>query len=101
MPGFSVLLAAVLKYILNITLIPIYGEIIVPITTIIYHTVNCFIVTFILYKTLKTKPDYTNIFIKPLISSAIMGIVVLGMYYLFGLINISVTIQVNDHIYAR
>lgn len=92
-PGISVLIAAVLKYILNIVLIPIYGEVIVPITTIIYHAVNCFIVTFVLYRTLRTKPDFKNAFIKPLVSSAIMGIVVLGMYYLLGMFNIATTIK--------
>lgn len=79
-PGISVVVAAVVKYILNITLIPIYGEVIVPITTIVYHLVNCLIVTTVLYKALKSSPDMKNIIIKPFASSAIMGIVVYLLY---------------------
>lgn len=79
-PGVSILISAFVKYILNITLIPVYGETIVPITTIIYHLVNCMIVTIILYKTLKSKPDITNIFVKPLFASIIMGVVVYILY---------------------
>lgn len=85
-PGLSVLVAAVVKYILNITLIPIYGEIIVPITTIVYHLVNCLIVTGVLYRTLKCKPDIKNIILKPMISSIIMGIVVIISYKGFSLL---------------
>ena len=79
-PGVSILISAIVKYILNILLIPIYGEIIVPITTIIYHLVNCLIVTVILYKTLKSRPDMKNIFIKPLFISIAMGVVVYLAY---------------------
>lgn len=79
-PGISVVVAAVVKYILNMTLIPIFGEVIVPITTIVYHLVNCLIVTTVLYKTLKSKPDMKNIIIKPFVSSAIMGVVVYLLY---------------------
>lgn len=79
-PGISVLIAAIVKYILNITLIPVYGEIIVPITTIAYHFVNCLIVTVVLYKTLRSKPDIINIIIKPLIASVMMGLAVFLTY---------------------
>lgn len=81
-PGISIIVAAIVKYILNVTLIPLYGEIIIPITTIIYHVVNCLIVTFVLYKSLKTKPDFGNIFIKPFIASIIMGVSVWLLYKL-------------------
>ena len=79
-PGVSILISAVVKYILNVTLIPVYGEVIVPITTVIYHLVNCLIVTIVLYKALRSKPDILNIVIKPLVSSVIMGVIV---YLLF------------------
>lgn len=85
-PGVSVLVAAIVKYILNITLIPMYGEIIVPITTIVYHLVNCLIVTSVLYRTLKCKPDAKNIIIKPMIASIIMGIFVIISYRGFALL---------------
>ena len=79
-PGLSVVVAALVKYILNITLIPLYGEIIVPITTIVYHLVNCLIVTTVLYKSLKSRLDTKNIVIKPLIASIFMGVIVYLLY---------------------
>lgn len=85
-PGFSVLVAAIVKYILNVMLIPVYGEVIVPITTIIYHAINCFIVTFVLYKTLRTKPDTKNILVKPFVSAVLMGLAVIGIYYILNLL---------------
>ena len=93
-PGISVVIAAIVKYILNITLIPIYGETIVPITTIIYHLVNCLIVTSVLYKTLRSLPDIKNIFVKPLIASLIMGIVVYISYKLLDVIISSTIISI-------
>ena len=36
---------------------------IVPITTIVYHLVNCLIVTIVLYKALKSKPDIKNVIV--------------------------------------
>lgn len=93
-PGFSVLLSAVIKYILNITLIPIYGEIVVPVTTIIYHVVNCFIVTFVLYRTIRKSPDIKNIFIKPFIAAAIMGLIVFGIYSLLELFSLGTTTKI-------
>lgn len=79
-PGVSILISALVKYLLNITLIPVFGEVIVPITTIIYHMLNCLIVATVLYKSLKSKPDMKNIVFKPLFASAIMGVVVYIVY---------------------
>lgn len=85
-PGISVLVAALVKYILNIILIPIFGEIIVPITTIVYHLVNCLIVTTVLYKVLKSKPNVKDIILKPLLASALMGLIVYLAYKGIGVI---------------
>ena len=79
-PGVAILVSGFTKYILNVLLIPIYGEVIVPITTIIYHVVNCLIVTIVLYRSLKTRPDYGNILIKPFVASAFMGLIVYALY---------------------
>ena len=76
-PGVTVLIAAIVKYILNIILIPIYGEIVVPITTIVYHMVACIISMTVLYKTIRTVPDFKNIIIKPFIATLGMGIIVI------------------------
>ncbi|MBQ8044370.1 MAG: polysaccharide biosynthesis protein [Clostridia bacterium] len=104
-PGISILISAVVKYILNITLIPLYGEVIVPITTIIYHLVNCLIVTIVLYKALKSKPDIKNIFIKPLFASIAMGGVVhilykgLSLVISSSIINMALSIVVGAIVY--
>ena len=81
-PGVAILISGLTKYILNVVFIPIYGEVVVPITTIIYHLVNCLIVTIVLYKSLKTIPDFKNIIIKPLIASLFMGLIVYITYSL-------------------
>ena len=104
-PGLSVVVAAIVKYVLNMTLIPIYGEVIVPITTITYHLVNCLIVTTVLYKTLKSKPDIKNIVIKPLIASVVMGGIVYVLYtslhslILSNVINMGISIIVGAVVY--
>ena len=104
-PGISVVVAAVVKYILNVTLIPIYGEIIVPITTIIYHLVNCLIVTTVLYKALKSKRDIKNVIIKPLFAAIAMGLAVYFTYKGLGLIiasnvlNMGISIIVGALVY--
>jgi len=104
-PGVSILVSALVKYILNVTLIPVYGEVIVPITTIVYHLVNCLIVTAVLYKTLKSKPDVKNIFVKPLVASAIMGVVVYLLYKVLSLvisssiINMGISIIIGAIVY--
>ena len=93
-PGVSVVIAAVVKYVLNIALIPIYGEIIVPITSIVYHLTNCIIVCTVLYNSLKSKPDVKNIIIKPFIAAALMGLVVIGTLYVMNIICSSTLINI-------
>ena len=104
-PGISVVVAAFVKYILNVTLIPIYGEVIVPITTIVYHLVNCLIVSVVLYRALKSKPDISNIFVKPLIAAFAMGGIVYVTYSFLGLaisstvINMGISIILGALVY--
>ena len=81
-PGVAILISGLTKYILNVLFIPIYGEVVVPITTIIYHLVNCLIVVIVLYRTLKTRPDIKNIIVKPFIASGIMGLIVYALHKL-------------------
>lgn len=94
-PGVAVLISAFVKYILNVLLIPIYGEIIVPITTIIYHLTNCLIVTTVLYRSLKSKPDFNNIFVKPFFASLLMGGVVYIAYRALSVISSSLIINIG------
>lgn len=104
-PGLSVVVAAVVKYVLNVTLIPIWGEIIVPITTIVYHLVNCLIVTTVLYKALKSKQDIKNVIIKPLFAAIAMGIAVhftykgLGIIISSNVLNMGISIIVGALVY--
>lgn len=94
-PGIAILISGIIKYVLNVLFIPVYGEIIVPITTIIYHLINCLIVTIVLYRTLKTRPDIKNILIKPLIASLIMGLIVYVLYKLLSNIITSAIISMT------
>ncbi len=81
-PGFSLLIGAIVKYFLNVIFVPIFGEIVVPITTIIYQLIAVIISMVCVYSTLNTKFDNKNILIKPFIASSIMGIVTILSYYL-------------------
>ena len=104
-PGVSVVIAAVVKYVLNVTLIPKYGDIIVPITTIVYHLINCLIVTTVLYSSLKCKKDITNVIIKPLFAAIAMGVAVYFTYKGLGIIissnvlNMGISIIVGALVY--
>lgn len=71
-PVFAVSCAAIIKYTLNIIFIPIYGEVIAPMTTISYHFTAAMIAMIFLYTSLKSKPDLKNTLIKPLIATIFM-----------------------------
>ena len=77
-PTIAILCGAVTKYILNVTLIPIYGENVAPLSTIAYHIVDALVAVIVLYKALKAKMDTKNVIIKPLFASLVMsGVVIL------------------------
>lgn len=86
-PGIALLVGAAIKYYINITFIPLYGEIVVPISSVIYQLTACTIAIFVLYKSLKTKIKIKNTFIKPIISTIIMAICANSTYNL--LLNIT------------
>lgn len=72
-----VLVAALTKYILNVIFIPLYGEIVIPITTVIYNVV-CFLCVLIVFrKVIKVHVDKKTVFIKPFASTLIMSILVI------------------------
>ncbi|MDD4375434.1 MAG: polysaccharide biosynthesis protein [Clostridia bacterium] len=93
-PGFSLLIGAVVKYFLNVIFVPIFGEIVVPITTIIYQLIAVIISMVCVYSTLNTKFDNKNIIIKPFIASTIMGIVTILSYFFLHYITKSNSISV-------
>lgn len=75
--AITVLMAAIIKYIMNILFIPIYGEIVIPITTVVYHLV-CFICVFIFFKSnIKADIDNKAVYLKPIVSTLIMTIIVI------------------------
>lgn len=71
-PVIAVTIAAIIKYSFNVMLIPVYGEIIAPLGTIIYHFTAAMIAMIFLYGGLKSKPDLKNTLIKPLIATGFM-----------------------------
>lgn len=76
-PGTCLVIGAIVKYILNVMLIPTYGEIIPAITTVIYNAIACTIAFIYLFKSLKEKPNIKEIFLKPLIATISMIFVLL------------------------
>lgn len=93
-PGITVLIAALVKYLLNIIFIPMYGEFIVPITTIIYHFIACIISMNILYRYINTKLNWKNIIIKPAFATLIMSITVLLSKKILVYINMSEVVYI-------
>lgn len=91
-PGISLLIGAIVKYFLNVIFVPIYGEVVVPITTLIYQGIAVIVSTFCLYTTLRTEYDKKNVIIKPLIASGIMAIATILSYYLIDYITLSNTV---------
>ena len=87
-PGLCLAIGAVIKYILNVIFIPIYGEVVPAVTTVIYNFVACALSFIILFRTLKQKPNMKEIFVKPIFATIVMSIVTIFVYKLFAYINI-------------
>ena len=79
-PGISLVIGAFVKYILNIMFIPIYGEIVPVITSVIYQAIACIISFVLLFKYLKEKPNMKELFLKPILATLCMSIVVFISY---------------------
>lgn len=91
-PTIALLSGAVIKYIMNVTLIPLFGETMAPIGTIAYHIVDASVAVIVLYKALKAKMDTKNIIVKPLLASIIMSGVVILIQKICVYINLGNTI---------
>lgn len=81
-PGLCLIAGVLVKYLLNVTLIPIYGEIIPAISTVAYQFIACTISFILLFKYLKQKPDIYDMFIKPAFATLIMTIAIIISYKL-------------------
>lgn len=92
-PGAGLLVGAVTKYILNVVFIPIYGEIVPAITTVVYNVIAFAISYIALFRILKQKHNFKNIFLKPILATGIMSISTLLFYKLLAYFNISNSID--------
>ncbi len=92
-PGFALLVGTAIKYILNVIFIPMFGEVVPAVTSIIYSSSAFIISTVVLYKTLKEQMPLKEVLIKPFIASAIMGLTVFLSYKLFIIIHLGNTIS--------
>lgn len=91
-PGICLFIGAVVKYVLNVIFIPMYGEVVPAITTVIYNAISFILSFIILYRTMKEKPNIFELFIKPLIATILMSFVVILTEKLLGYINLENTV---------
>ena len=92
-PGLALLGGTVIKYVLNVVFIPIYGEVVPAVTSIIYSATAFIISSAVLYKALKVSMPLKEVIVKPLITSALMGLSVFLSYKLFILLKLGNTIS--------
>lgn len=92
-PGFAMLAGTVVKYILNVIFIPIYGEVVPAITSIVFSATACIISAIVLFKALKVRMPLKEVILKPFIASALMGLSVFASYKLFITLNLGNTIS--------
>lgn len=90
-PGIAVIVSGITKYLLNITLIPMYGENMIGVTTICYHLINAIITVIALYYFLRSKPDIKNVIFKPILATIIMSVCVILVQKTCVYINVGLT----------
>ena len=88
-PGVSLIIGAIAKYIINVTLIPVYGEVIAVISSVVYNVLSCSIAFIALFRTLKEKPNIKEILLKPLFATLAMSVVVIASYYLLPYVHVT------------
>ena len=77
-PGICLLLGAIVKYVVNVVFIPIYGDVVPAISTVLFNFVAFVSVFIVLYKTIKQKPDIKELFLKPIGITVLMVVVLLA-----------------------
>ena len=87
-PGLALLVGTAIKYILNVVFIPVYGEIVPAITSIIFSATAFIISAVVLFRALKMHMSVKDIVVKPFVASALMGLVVFGVYKLGMLVHL-------------
>jgi stage V sporulation protein B len=88
-PGFCLAIGVFVKYILNVTFIPIYGEIVAPIASVIYQFVACSCAFILLFTYLKIKPNFYELFVKTIFATLTMAAGVIATYKLLYNLTIS------------
>jgi stage V sporulation protein B len=78
-----------LKYVLNVTFIPIYGEIVAPISSVIYQFVACTFAFILLFGYLKEKPNFYDLFIKTIFATLTMAAGIIATYKILSILPIS------------
>lgn len=92
-PGLCLLFGVIIKYIINVIFIPIYGEIVPPISTVVFQVIAFSLAFTMLFRYLKSKPKYFDLFIKPIMATVVMAISVLVTFNLMQYFKISLTIS--------
>ena len=92
-PGFAMLAGTLVKYILNVIFIPIYGEVVPAVTSIVFSATACIISAIVLFRSLKVKMPLKEVILKPFIASALMGLSVFASYKIFMAISLENTIS--------
>lgn len=91
-PGLCLVIGVLIKYMLNVTLIPIYGEIVAPISSVIYQFVSCSFAFILLYRYLKEKPNLKEMFFSTIMSALTMAAGIIVTYKLLSLLSISANV---------
>lgn len=88
-PGMCLAIGVALKYILNVTFIPMYGEIVAPISSVIYQFVACTFAFILLFGYLKEKPNFYDLFIKTIFATLTMAAGIIVTYRILSILPIS------------
>ncbi|MEG1705102.1 MAG: polysaccharide biosynthesis protein [Clostridia bacterium] len=88
-PGLCLVIGVAAKYILNVTLIPKYGEIIAPISSVIYQFLACSFAFVLLFKYLKVKPNIKELFLKTIMATLTMAASIIVVFKGLSLFSIS------------
>lgn len=88
-PGTCLAIGAVVKYILNVIFVPMYGEVVPAVTTVIYNFIACSLAFVCLFRVLKQKPNLKELFLRPIFATIAMGFVTILVNKLLVYINVS------------
>lgn len=88
-PGICLIIGATVKYLINVIFVPKYGIVVPTISTVIYQFIACTLAFIMLFKFLKQKPNLKELFLKPILATLVMSIVVILLSKLAVYININ------------